>query len=184
MRKFLMLRAPNQFFPKTIEGIKILFSEFHVMAEDRWAKILHQIYRNEEEWNFYKINGDHSYSDNHPLAENLGINGEELASGLEFLEKQKLIERDEGSNSAVLTEKGFEVARQREMQISQFETNLFLAVFTVLLSIGIIMQTVYQLSELGLIGLISGGILVAITLLLLVLLEKRAEIFKTLWEGR
>lgn len=140
------------------------------MAEDTWAKLLNFIYRNE---------GDPHTAE---LKEHLAVSDAVLMDAIEFLERHQLVESiDDGYR---LTEKGFDVARDREMQLSQLETNMHLAVFTFMLTLAIVVQTVYQLLDLGQPGMIAGGLLIGSVLLLFGLLERRTGLFRMVLSGR
>lgn len=139
------------------------------MAEDTWAKALHAV---------YQATGELERDE---LAEAADIDTEEVRPALAFLERHSLIEEGE---TLTLTEKGFDVARKREMELSQFETNLYLAAFTFVLSLAIVLQTAYQIQGLGLPGKVAGYGLLAATLLFFILLERRTRLVRLLLEGR
>jgi len=138
------------------------------MAEARWAKVLQVVYENED-------------TGRSRLPEELGLDAGGRGEALEFLARHGLIE---GTDAPVLTEKGFEVARQREMQRSQFEMNMFLAAFTFVLSLAIVVQAVSQLLAYGVTGQVAGGGLVVLTVIFLGLLERRTGLLMLLLRGR
>lgn len=141
-----------------------------MMAEDNWAKLLATIYSN----------------DPYHIEESAQLRGEsgleDITTALSFLKRHQLIE--EQDDHYVLTEKGFDVAREREMQLSQLETNMHVAVFTFILSIAIVFQMVAQLSAFGQLGWTINGIVLALVIILLALLERRTELFRMVVRGR
>lgn len=141
-----------------------------VMAEDDWAKLLATIYKNDP----------YHLDDSDQLREESGL--EDLTASLSFLKRHRLIE--EQDDHYVLTEKGFDVARDREMQLSQLETNMHVAVFTFILSIAIVFQMIAQLSSFGQIGWTINGIVLALVIILLALLERRTGLFRMVISGR
>ncbi|MDY6770637.1 MAG: hypothetical protein SV186_01625 [Candidatus Nanohaloarchaea archaeon] len=139
------------------------------MAETTWAKVLQAVYETEDSgWRT-------------TLAERTELSDDAVEDGLEFLDRHGLVT---DVDEPVLTEKGFDVARQREMQRAQFEMNLFLAVFTFILSLAIVLQAVYQLRTLGVIGWLVGSTLLAGTFGVFYLLEKRSRITRLVLDGR
>lgn len=139
------------------------------MAEAIWAKVLQAVYESEDTgWRG-------------SLDESENLSEDEISDGLSFLERHDLVE---GTDEPVLTEKGFDVARQREMQRAQFEMNLFLAVFTFVLTLAIVVQAVYQLQSLGTVGHAVGGLLLVATFVLLYLLDRRTGVLKLILDGR
>lgn len=139
------------------------------MAEATWAKVLQAVYEDED------------VGRSGTLQRVDGLTDQELEQGLSFLSRHGLIV---GPEEPVLTEKGFDVARQREMQRSGFEMNLFLAAFTFVLSFAIVLQAVFQLRALGLPGYVAGGGLVTLTFVFLLLLERRTHVIRILLDGR
>jgi hypothetical protein len=139
------------------------------MAEAIWAKVLQAVYESEDTgWR-------------QSLGDSDGLSDEQISDGLSFLDRHDLIT---GPDDPVLTEKGFDVARQREMQRAQFEMNLFLAVFTFVLTLAIVLQAVYQLQSLGTIGHAAGGLLLVATFVLLYLLDRRTGVMELILDGR
>jgi predicted transcriptional regulator len=139
------------------------------MSETTWARVLQAVYDSEDtNWRT-------------SLQESTDMSDETVQEGLAFLERHGLIE---DTDNPVLTEKGFRVARNREMQRSQFEMNLFLAAFTFILSLAIVMQAFYQLHTMGTVGWILGGTLLAGTFITFYLLERRTAILHLLIDGR
>ncbi len=139
------------------------------MAEAIWAKVLQAVYESE----------DTGWRRSLEASENLSEG--EINDGLSFLKRHDLID---GMDDPVLTEKGFDVARQREMQRAQFEMNLFLAVFTFVLTLAIVLQAVYQLQSLGTVGQAVGGLLLVATFVLLYLLDRRTDVMELIIDGR
>jgi len=139
------------------------------MAEAIWAKVLQAVYESEDTgWR-------------QSLEDAGDLSDDQISDGLSFLERHDLVEE---IDDPVLTEKGFDVARQREMQRAQFEMNLYLAVFTFLLSLAIVLQAALQLQAFGTIGKAGAAVLLAGTFFLLFLLERRTSAFGLLIEGR
>lgn len=118
------------------------------MDEPNWPKILQEIYRKQEHWQYFGEGEPQGYHDeDHPLRENTDLTGKELEAGVSFLTDMGLVEeKDDGF--LYLTEEGFDVIRQRELQTSNLVTNRALVFFTLILAI----STVFD-SMVGLYGL-------------------------------
>lgn len=83
-----------------------------------WKRVLREIYDYApSEWG--ESNKLDKYSNNHALAKKLKISGQELGNTISFLENQKVIEtqitcKNSYTASWVLTEKGFNIARENQ----------------------------------------------------------------------
>jgi hypothetical protein len=143
------------------------------MGEHSWAKVLNVIYSND------RIQKEGSLD---LIQDSLDKSRKETLEALSFLERHELIEEE--GDDYLLTEKGFDVARERDMQLSQLETNMHLAVFTFLLTVGIIVQAVYQIGRAGLFGQITSVSLVSFSLIMFMLLERRTGLFRMVLDGR
>lgn len=139
------------------------------MAEDTWAKVLDAIYRN-------------AGNDDTSLEEHVDVSADSFDDAVGFLDRHGLI--SESTDGYRLTEKGFDVARDREMQLSQLETNMHLAVFTFVLTLAIVVQTIPSLLEFGSAGMYAGFGLLAFVFVLFGLVERRTGLFSMVLGGR
>ena len=91
------------------------------MADPNWAKILHTVYE-EEEAAIIRPYSD--VQESYVLRSETGLGESEVLRAIEYLERQGLTEReqfweDESDEIISLTEKGFDVAHERQIQKEQ-----------------------------------------------------------------
>jgi hypothetical protein len=158
------------------------------MDDPEWVKVLRVLYREEDKLH-REIKGE--LSESHKLVKESGLKTEEVDHALWFLREQGLIEQEgvghkeldtgEAQSTHIeyeLTEKGFDVAHDRELRNQQETHNRVLAAFTVLVGISALVQAVSVVAtESGLMQWILGFISVTGALAFVYVLKGRAEIF-------
>lgn len=103
------------------------------MGEPNWAKLLKFFYEKDDQSHKYGAIKESIFEGwQHPIMEETGLSREELYSGLVMLENRGLIDRGTWGLYH-LTDKGFELAHDREMTKQQVINNDYIAVFTVVL---------------------------------------------------
>lgn len=159
------------------------------MEEPDWAKVLSILYA-EEDSIYREIKGE--LSESHDLVTESGLETDKVEAALAFLRDQGLVETGgaghevpEGGGEArathieyELTEKGFEVAHERELQNKQETQNRIVAAFTVLVGISALVQAVSVVAtQTGPMQWILGFINVTGALAFVYVLKGKAEIF-------
>jgi|GEM_PF-6194863 len=114
-----------------------------------WKKILLEVYNYAPQSYFY---GDiSSFKDNiYPLAKTLKMNNKDLAYGVVFLQKNRLIKIVHVNNKVgyiELTEKGFKVALEIEKQKTNNTVQAGMLIFTAILTLASITQIYYGYSK-------------------------------------
>jgi|GEM_PF-6041510 len=107
--------------------------------KQNWGILLHYIYTHENDWKYYK-DGIHT---DHDFMQEVDLEEEEVHTAFEFLVKHELIEIDYedgggGEGAISLSKKGFEVAREREVQRNNYDINratVFLSIFAAIASV-------------------------------------------------
>lgn len=145
-----------------------------IMSNAEWSVVLDAFYENElriEPIPLHEYPGDDSISDHTGLqflADNTGLTMREIWSELTFLEEVGLIEKIV-SNSGIyigLTEKGFEVAHEREHTESQQEISRKSARLSAYLVLAIALQVVLQIISQQNWESVAIGVLVVLVILL------------------
>jgi len=108
--------------------------------ETNWTKLLNCLYTHEDTREYFR-RGDKGITPDHPLVEAIELSPREIKDALSFLETHGLIEED-GTDTLKLTKKGFEVAREREVQEAQLRIDRRIGWLTAVLAVGAIVQAV------------------------------------------
>lgn len=159
------------------------------MSDPDWAKVLSALYA-EEDSVYREIKGE--LSESHDLVTESGLQTKNVDGALAFLRDQGLVDT-EGAGHEVpesggearsthigyeLTEKGFEVAHERELQNKQATQNRIVAAFTVLVGISALVQAVSAVpTESVLMQGILSFIIVTGTLAFVYVLKGKASVF-------
>lgn len=158
------------------------------MEEPDWVRVLRVLYREEDKLH-RKIKGE--LSESHKLVTESGLKTEEVDHALWFLREQGLIKQEGAGHKELetgetqsthieyeLTEKGFDVAHDRELRNQQETHNRVLAAFTVLVGISALVQAVSVVAtQTGPMQWILGVISVSGALAFAYVLKGKAEIF-------
>ncbi|MBI4167790.1 MAG: hypothetical protein HY515_02435 [Candidatus Aenigmarchaeota archaeon] len=84
-----------------------------IRKESQWQRVLYRLFINASNASYFSQGKIGFYDDKHPIAEELGIKGQELGSILHFLSEQKLIEGYlDGQPHIIITAEGFDVASE------------------------------------------------------------------------
>jgi len=96
-----------------------------------WAELLNLIYTHDQKWEYFD-EGDEGIDGTHPFVERTELNRHEAKSALSFLKRHELVEHT-GAHYQ-LSEKGFNVAREREAERRQKRHDQGLLFLTVVLA--------------------------------------------------
>ena len=120
------------------------------MKAPNWAKVLNVLY-NEEDSLYREFEG--GLSETHDLVTKSGLDSDRVEDALVFLRDQGLVEQSSAGNKRAqtgelqsthieyaLTQKGFEVAHNREMNLRQEKHDRVISAFTVFLGLSAIFQ--------------------------------------------
>ncbi|MFW5847002.1 MAG: hypothetical protein ACOCUU_02460 [Nanoarchaeota archaeon] len=109
------------------------------ITASNWKKVLREIY-NYAPNNWGESQKVSKYDSNHELVKKLKISGQELGNTISFLEEQKLIKTNISNPKKysafwIITEKGFNVSRELEKEISNAFQQATIIFFTFILAL-------------------------------------------------
>lgn len=103
------------------------------MKEPNWAKLLKFFYEKDDQLHKYGGIKESLFEGwEHPIMKETGLSRNELYSGITTLENKGLIDRNTWG-LYYLTDKGFEIAHDREIKKQQAISSEYVAIFTVVL---------------------------------------------------
>ena len=134
------------------------------IEKQNWAELLLFLYSQEEKWENFGRGDPPLIDSDHPLVERTSLSKSEVKASLSFLEEHDLI-KEGNTGFFQLTEKGFNVAHEREMKERELRNNSLIVLLTVVLAVGALSQVLIGIQSVGLSTrwlVLSGAILLII----------------------
>lgn len=156
------------------------------MKEPNWAKLLKFFYEKDDQLHKYGGIKESLFEGwEHPIMKETGLSRNELYSGITTLENKGLIDRNSWG-LYYLTDKGFEIAHDREIKKQQAISSEYVAIFTVVLAMTAFAEL---LSSVGLLSTnleIFLTIIICLTIvvpLILMLSQHHSFLFRWRWNS-